>query len=83
MSVTDRPSLNGDASEPAPACDRTPKPAQSHTGPIRPCPECLRSTVVETVPAQSHTLNFKTITVPGYTCCSFCGWVHGYIEETA
>ena len=36
----------------------------NHPGPVRPCPECLRSTVVETVPAQSHTLNFKTITVP-------------------
>lgn len=34
MSVTDRPSFNGDASEPAPACDRTPEPAQGHTGAV-------------------------------------------------
>ncbi|ORV20038.1 hypothetical protein AWB98_29275 [Mycolicibacterium conceptionense] len=35
---------------------------------------------METVPAQSHTLNYRTITVPGYTCCTYCGWVHGYIQ---
>lgn len=29
--MTDRPSLNGDASEPAPACDRTPDAAQGRS----------------------------------------------------
>lgn len=55
----------------------------NHPGPVRPCPNCLRSTVVETVPAQSHTLNHKTITIPAYECCTYCGFVRGYIEETA
>lgn len=34
MSITDRPSFNGDASEPAPACDWTPKPAEGELGGI-------------------------------------------------
>lgn len=56
----------------------------SHPAPIRHCPNCMRHTVVETVPAQSHTLSLhNTITLPAYQCCSYCGWVRGYIEETA
>ena len=55
----------------------------NHPSPVRPCPNCLRHTVVETVPAQSHTLNHKTITIPAYECCTYCGFVRGYIEETA
>lgn len=35
MSVTDRPSFNGDAPEPAPAYERTPGAAEGHTGRFR------------------------------------------------
>lgn len=34
MSVTDQPRFNGDASEPAPACDRTPEGAEGQSGRI-------------------------------------------------
>lgn len=75
--------VHGDERNGEPGTSVYPQSAERHTGPIRHCPECLRHSTVETVPGQSHTLNFKTITVPGYECCTHCGYVWGYIEETA
>lgn len=77
MSVTDRPSLNGDASEPAPACGRTPDSAQRLSAPIRHCGNCLRHTTTDTVPAQ----HYQTITIPAYTVCGYCGHSYGFEDN--
>ena len=63
---------------------------------IRPCPNCLRNTEVDRVPAEAIEEAFydnnvrKTrivMVIPGYSVCSFCGWCFGYddepIQETA
>lgn len=75
------PRIDGAAPEPVAGTSGHPKPAQRHTAPVRHCPNCLRYAPVDRVPEQRH--QGITTTIPAYECCTYCGWVHGYIEETA
>lgn len=43
----------------------------------RNCPNCLRHTPTDTVPAQHH----QTITIPAYTVCGYCGWSYGFEDN--
>lgn len=59
---------------------------------IRPCPNCMRHTETDCVPAEAiqepyyegSVRKLKTVTViPGYSVCTFCGWCYGYDNEQA
>lgn len=46
---------------------------------IRPCANCLRHTEADVIPA----IRYGDITIPAYSVCTYCGYCHGAIEETA
>ncbi len=58
----------------------------------KPCPNCLRTTVTELVPAtfRTHTtyptglkLVSTELVTPPYRICTWCGYTHGYEEDIA
>ncbi|QRY43159.1 hypothetical protein JVX93_21685 [Mycolicibacterium boenickei] len=46
---------------------------------IRYCRNCLRHTTVDVIPAQQ----IGNHPIPAYAVCTYCGYCHGAIEETA
>ncbi|MDG5773933.1 hypothetical protein [Mycolicibacterium fortuitum] len=46
---------------------------------IRYCRNCLRHTETDTIKA----VRYGTFTIPAYAVCTYCGYCHGAIEETA
>lgn len=59
---------------------------------IKPCPNCLRHTETELVPAVVRTVSAwfqgvlrvtEEIAAPPYLICTHCGWSHGYVEVSA